>query len=357
MGINLDGIQFRSISEVDNEMICRMFSEQEILEDVGNCESSKSLGLDGFNFHFIKSNWEIVGPDIIRAVYCFQNNGYILHGCNASFITLIPKKENPYSLNEFRPISLVGCVYKIISKLLANRLKRVSHNVIDKQQSAFLSGRGLLYSVLVANETLDFLKKDKKKGVIVKVDYEKTYDSVDWEFLVYMMGRLGFNNKWIHWIKVCLESTTISVLVNGSPTKQFKPKKGLRQGDPLAPFLFLIVVEGLAGLVRAAVSNDIYEGVEVGLKRIEVNLLQFADDILFFCQPTYKCIMVIKTILCCFELVSGLKVNFHKSNVSAIGIDDIDLSIFAGCLNCSKMHLPFKYLGLFVGGNHKRVSF
>jgi len=214
-----------------------------------------------------------------------------------------------------------------------------------------------LDSVLVANETIDYLKKEKKKGVIVKVDYEKAYDSVDWEFLIYMMGRLGFNTKWIHWIKVCFKSATISVLVNGSPTKQFKPKRGLRQGDPLAPFLFLIVAEGLASLVRATVSKGHYEGVKVGLNSVGINLLQFMDDTLFFCQPTYKCIMVVKTILQCFELVSGLKVNFHKSSVGTIEVDDMDLSIFSSCLNCSIMHLPFKYLGLIIGGNYRVVSF
>jgi len=91
-------------------------------------------------------------------------------------------------------------------------------------QSAFLSGRGMLDSILVANETVDYLKKEKKSGVFVKVDFEKAYDSVDWKFLYYMMGRLGFNYKWIKWIKACMELATVSILVNGSPTEEFKPK-------------------------------------------------------------------------------------------------------------------------------------
>jgi len=140
---------------------------------------------------------------------------------------LIAKKDNPSNLNEFRPISLVGCVYKILSKIMANRLKKVLPSIIDVNQSTFLSGRGLLDSILVANETVDYLKKEKKSGVIVKVDFEKAYDSVDWKFLYYMLGRLGFNCKWI---KACMESTTISILVNSSPTEEFKPKRGLRQG-------------------------------------------------------------------------------------------------------------------------------
>jgi len=134
-------------------------------------------------------------------------------------------------------------VHKVISKILANRLKRVLSKVIDNHQTAFLSGRGMLDSVLIANETVDFLKKEKLKRVIVKVYYEKAYDSVDWDFWIYMMGRMGFCDKWMKWIKTCLSYATISVLVNGSPTKEFRPKRGLRQGNPLASFLFLIVAE------------------------------------------------------------------------------------------------------------------
>ena len=161
-------------------------------------------------------------------------------GTNPSFITLIPKVTNPLHLNEFRSISLVGCMYKIVSKILFARLKRVLDKVIDFRQFAFLEGRGLLDSVLVANETLEEVKKKKKEYVIFKVDYEKTYDSISWEFLFYMLRRMRFYDNWVVWINNCLKSSSISVLVNGSPTVEFKPKNGLRQGDPLAHFLFLI---------------------------------------------------------------------------------------------------------------------
>jgi len=195
--LNLDGVSFKNISRADNEALCSNISETEILEAVSQCGNSKSPGLDGFNFFFIKSNWDVVGQDIIRAILRFQDTSFIPRGCNASFIALVSKKDNPSNLNEFRPILLVGCVYKILSKVLANRLKKVLPSFIDLNQSAFLGGRGLLDSILVANETVDYLKKENKSGVFVKVDFEKAYDSVDWKYLYYMMGRLGFNYKWI----------------------------------------------------------------------------------------------------------------------------------------------------------------
>jgi len=182
----------------------------------------------------------------------FAVNGRWPRGTNASFLCLIPKVENPQQFGEFRPISLVGCLYKIISKALSIRLKKVISKVIDGRQSAFLEGRGLLDSVLVANEVLEEYKRKRKSCVLFKVDYEKAYDSVSWDFIYYMLWRMGFCDLWIRWIKGCLESASVSVLVNGSPTKEFFPMKGLRQGDPLAPFLFLIVAEGLAGVSRMA---------------------------------------------------------------------------------------------------------
>jgi len=177
--LNLDGVSFKNISRVDNEVLCNSISVIKIFEAVSQCGSSKSPDPDGFNFFFIKSNWDTIGQDIVKAILRFQDTGYISRGCSTSFITLVPKKDNPSSLNEFRSILLVGCVYKILSKVLANRLKKILPSVIDMNQSTFLEGRGLLDSILVANETVDFLKNENLSGVCVKVDFEKAYDSVD----------------------------------------------------------------------------------------------------------------------------------------------------------------------------------
>jgi len=209
--VNLDGVAFSKIDNADNEILCREFSEHEILEVVGQCGSNKSPGPDCYNFRYIKNKWDIIGVDMINVIHCFYVSGYILKGCNASFISLVPKKVNPTSFNEYRPISLVGCVYKLIVKLLANRLRRVPPKVIDKHQTFFVSGRGMMDSVLIANETMNFLKKENLKAVIVKVDYGKAFDLVDWDFFIYMMERMGFSVKWIKWIKTCLTSATISV--------------------------------------------------------------------------------------------------------------------------------------------------
>jgi len=131
-------------------------------------------------------------------------------------------------------------------------------------------------NVLVANEVLEEMKRRKTIYVFFKVDYEKAYDLVIWDFICYMIDRLGFRGKWIRWVRACLESSSMLVLVNGSPTQDFKPRKGLRQGDPLAPFLFLIVAEGLVGVVRKAIEK--LESLEIRDRSVKVNMLQYADD-------------------------------------------------------------------------------
>jgi len=338
-------------------MLLGIISEDEVKGAVWNCDSSNSPGPDGFNFGFIKFCWDILKGDVVSAVQRFAEGGSWPKGTNASFITLVPKVANPQQLNDLRPISLVGCVYKIISKILNSRLKRVLNKVIDPRQSAFLEGRGLLDSVLVANETIEKVKRKKKECVVFKVDYEKVYDSVSWEFIYYMLGRLGFCGKWIEWIKNCLESSSISVLVNGSSTTEFKPLKGLRQWDPLAHFLFLIAAEGLVGVVRQAEEKMLVESIEVGEKRVKVSMVQYANDTLFFYKALIQSVLTLKAIMKCFELALGLKVNYSKSKVGGVGVNMNQTMIFASILNCDIMKAPFSYLGVMVGGNHKICVF
>ena len=147
------------------------------------------------------------------------------------------------------------------------------------------------------------------------------------------------------------------MLVNGSPTTEFEPLKGLRQGDHLASFLFLIAAEGLAGVVRQAEEKMLVESIEVGKKRVKVSMLQYADDTLFFCKASIQSVLTLKAIPKCFELASGLKVNYSKSKVGVVGVNINQTMIFAAFLNCDIMKATFSYMGVKVGGNHKRCVF
>ncbi|XP_058783223.1 uncharacterized protein LOC131657889 [Vicia villosa] len=210
-------------------------------------------------------------------------------------------------------------MYKVISKLLAGRLKKVLHFLISPCQSAFVPGRQLLDGVLVANEVVDFSKKVGRGSLLFKVDFEKAYDNVSWNYLRYMLRRMGFGEVWMRWMEMLIFNSSMSVLVNGSPTKEFVVEKDLRQGDPLSPFLFVLVTEGLAGLVRKSSEIGEFKGIYINGVCV-VDILQFADDTLVMGECSWRQVWAIKAILRAFELVSGLGINYHKSKLIGINV-------------------------------------
>jgi hypothetical protein len=139
-----------------------------------------------------------------------------------------------------------------LAKVLANRLRMVVGSVISDSQSAFIKGRQILDGILVANEIVDEATRNKKELLLFKVDFEKAFDSIDWCYLQEVKLKMGFPTLWRKWIKACIETATASVLVNGSPTDEFSLGRGLRQGDPLSPFLFLLAAEGFHVLMKSA---------------------------------------------------------------------------------------------------------
>ncbi|GKU93106.1 hypothetical protein SLEP1_g6734 [Rubroshorea leprosula] len=228
--------------------------------------------------------------------------------------------------------------------------------LIGLHQSAFIEGRQITDGIIILNEMVDEAKNSKKPILIFKADFEKAYDSVNWNFLNSMMNKLGLCPKWRNWIQECISSATVSILVNGSPTEEFLMEKGLQQGDPLAPFLFLIIAEALNGLILKAVEDNLFKGVEVGKSGLKISHLQFVDDSIFLCEAIDQNVATLKSVLRCFELLSGLKVNFFKSSLIRLNVETNDLDKFAEKLNCVTGQTPFKYLGVLIGTNPKRTS-
>jgi hypothetical protein len=349
-------ISFPSITIEDNLQLSRLFSLDEVESIVKECDGNKSPGPDGFNFSFIKSFWYLLKDEVKIMFDQFHSNSALPKSFSSYFVTLIPKVKSPFGLNEYRPISLVGCLYKLVAKVLVARLAPVMNAIVAPTQSAFLKGRLLVDGVLVINEVVDLAKKSGKNCLIFKVDFQKAYDSVEWSFLDYMLGRFGFCDKWREWIRACVFAGSMSVFVNGSATEEINIQRGLKQGDPLAPFLFLLVAEGLGGLMKKAVEQNSFKGFEVGRNGVVVSHLQYADDTLCIGEATIENLWILKAILRSFEIVSGLKVNFSKSCVMGVNVSNDFIRLASVFLNCKVGSVPFKYLGLPVGANPRRAS-
>ena len=182
---------------------------------------------------------------------------------------------------------MVGGVYKIIAKVLANRLRTVMGNIISTSQDAFMRDRQILDPVLIANECLDSRLKSGVPGLICKLDVEKAFDYVNWSFLLQMLERSGFSAKWRQWILFCLSTVRFSILINGSPCGFFGCTRGLRQGDSLSPLLFVLVMEALGRMLDKAVHKECMSSFSVGNlegRSLVVSHLLFVDDMLTFCE-------------------------------------------------------------------------
>ncbi|KAE8696464.1 hypothetical protein F3Y22_tig00110670pilonHSYRG00065 [Hibiscus syriacus] len=247
---------------------------------------------------------------------------------------------------------------KLRTKVLAGRLKRVIGKVISETQCAFLAGRQIFDGILVANEVIHSLYKesDARGGLILKLDFAKAYDCVCWEFFDLVQQQMGFGSRWRGWVWECISTVRVSVLLNGSPTKEFKMLRGLRQGDPLSPFLFLMVTETLHLMLEGAVSKGYIEGIHNVAPNTIILHLQFADDTILFLRPDQDGLRNVKRILRCFELGSGLTINFTKSCLVGVGMEEDSVRQLAAVCGCTASRLPFKYLGIPLGVDPRRVS-
>ncbi|XP_058784217.1 uncharacterized protein LOC131658988 [Vicia villosa] len=345
-----DFSNLKSLSLFDSLEIECPFSMEELKEALWECDGNKSLEPDGFSIEFFKSFWLLLKDDLFRFCTDFFSKGKLVKSITSAFIALIPKNLNPQVLSEFRPICLVGCLYKILSKMLAARLKNVLGSLISCNQSAFVPGRNMLDGVLLVNEVIDWAKRNKLSCLLLKVDFDKAYDSLSWNFLRDILVRMGFGKKWMMWMDACIFSSHLSVLVNRSATNDFKVQRGLRQGDPLSPFLFVFAMEGLTYLVRSSVDLGEFKPFKFGIDE-GVDILQFADDTVIFEEASTANLWNLKVILRGFELISGLKINFTKSNVMGVNVGNWILDAATNFLACKRGNTPFIFFGIMVGAS------
>ncbi|GJX39579.1 RNA-directed DNA polymerase, eukaryota [Tanacetum coccineum] len=255
-------------------------------------------------------------------------DGSFSRGCNSSFIVLIPKIHDSKFINDYRPISLIGSLYKVVTKILATRLSSIISGLISDVQTAFLPNRQILDGPFIINELLYWCKHKKQQAIVFKVDFAKAYDSIRWDFLKDVLRAFCFGSKWCSWIRGCLHSGMASVLLNGSPTSEFQFHYGLKQADPLAPHLFILIMESLHLSLSRAIEAGIFKGIKIG-SFLNISHLFYADDAVFIGEWSIANLSGITHILHCFSLLSGLSINLKKSHLLGVGIRSEDVNAAA----------------------------
>ncbi|KAL2933269.1 hypothetical protein RDABS01_016388 [Bienertia sinuspersici] len=308
----------RIITEDMNRSLNADPSNEEIKDALFQMHPRKAPGPDGMHALFLQKFWHIIGPDVCAFVKSWWRGNVSLEGINETCIALIPKCSDPKYMKEFRPISLCNVSYKIISKTMANRLKPMLSSLISINQSAFVPKRLITDNALIGFEIFHAMKRrgeGKDGSLALKLDMCKAYDRVDWEFLSYVMNKLGFDGAWIERVQRCLHSISFTFKINGSNMGAVCPTRGLRQGDPISPYLFLLCADAFSTLLAKAASEGDIHGYRVCRGAPRVSHLFFADDSLLFAKANSDECSKVADIISLYERASGQLVNLEKSEV------------------------------------------
>lgn len=342
-----------------NAKLIELYTAEEVTAAIKEMAPLKAPGPDGMPPLFFQTYWPDIGTNITEAVLSSLNLGSLLKSINHTFISLIPKVKNPKRVTEFRPISLCNVIYKIISKVIANRLKPMLNFIISETQSAFIADRLITDNVIIAFELLHHMKSGcpgKKGFIALKLDMSKAYDRVEWVFLKNILLRLGFQHSWVDLIMECVSTVSYSILVNGEPEGMIHLSRGLRQGDLLSPYLFLFCVEGLNAILRKAATAGEIEGFSLCRCGPKITHLFFADDCLLLCRSNLAECEKIKELLAVYEAASGQMVNKDKTTLFfSKNTDEESQEVIKQSLGVPAIQHYEKYLGLpsFVGKNKK----
>ncbi|XP_060965138.1 uncharacterized protein LOC133034129 [Cannabis sativa] len=285
-----------NIDENQNNILLQPISSDEVRHALFQMHPDKAPGPDGMGPGFFQKHWDIVGPDIVNMVTDFFASGVIPIDLNITNLVLVPKKKNFVSMSDLRPIALCNVLYK----------------------SAFIPSRLISDNVMIAFEVMHYLKrktKGKKGFMTLKLDMSKAYDRVEWDYLHAVMSHMGFHSKWIDLVMSCITSVSYNVIHGGHVVGPIIPSCGIRQGDPLSTYLFIMCAEGLTALINKFEARRAIQGCKVARGAPSITHMLFAYDSYLFCQATTEAATSVNTLLHTFQLAFGQQVNFSKSSV------------------------------------------
>jgi hypothetical protein len=287
--------------------------------------------------------------DLLDVVEDARTRGVVNSQLNNTFVVLIPKSNLPKHFKDFRPISLCNLCYKLISKIIARRIRPFLSKALSDEQLGFLKGRQILDAVGVAHECIHSLKTKKQQAILLKLDLKKAFDCINWNFLHLVLLQCGFGLIITNWILGCISSATLAILINGEATKTFHCERGLRQGCPLSPLLFILVLEGLSILLKNSQAEGHLTGIKVS-GQIHILHILFVDDVLILTSANLAEWTLIHSILNTFCSASGLEINIHKSIFLVSNTQETFLSALKELFgfDAHELERGFSYLGFFL---------
>lgn len=321
-------------------------SQEEIRMAVFSIGNDKAPGPDGYSSLFYKQAWDVIGGDVCAAVQDFFLSGRLLKQVNHSIIVLVPKSANASSPSDYRPISCCNVIYKVIAKLLAGRLAHALKDIVSPMQNAFLGGRLMSDNINLVQELLRLYgRKRSSPRCLLKVDFKKAFDSVQWDFLASLLRQLGFPAHFVRLVMECVSTASFSVAVNGDIHGFFLGKSGVRQGDPLSPYLFICCMEYFSRLLKRSAQHESFR-FHPKCEVQGISHLAFADDVLLLSRGDHSSVHCLLQQIILFGKTSGLYVNPQKSSIYFGGVGTTQkLSILteSGFVEGS---FPFTYLGV-----------
>lgn len=288
---------------------------QEVYNTVRSMGAFKAPVPDGFQAVFYQSQWEVVGETLWKMVQMMFLNHQQIGEINETLITLIPKVDNVVKMKQLRPISLCNVSYKVITKLLAHRLRPLMGKLVSLCQCSFIPNRQSRDNIVIAQEVFHSMcnKKGSKGWMAIKIDLEKAYDRLSWKFVQDTLIDIGCPENFSDIVWQCLSSPTMRLLWIGEALEEFKPMKGVRQGDPISPYLFILCIERLFQLILITVDNKLWKPIQIAREALKLSHLAFADDLLIFVGASEDRAEVISNVLNMFCKSSGQKVINDKS--------------------------------------------
>jgi hypothetical protein len=321
--LNFDSLGFapHNLSGLDAR-----FAEEEVRRTICDMPDQKAPGPDGYIGLFYKIAWPIIKDDVMCALDAlWAMDGRSFHFLNEALMILLRKKPNAQGIKDFRPISLIHSFGKLISNILARRLAVHLDGLIKPNQNTFIKGRQIHDNFRAVQLSAKLLHAKRRPCTLLKIDIAKAFDSIAWGFLLDILQHFGFSRQWTNCVSLMLSSASTKMMLNGLPGRRVCHGRGLRQGDPLSPMLFVIVMEALNALFAKAEACGLL--ASLGQRAIRSRLSLYADDVVVFVAPQAGDFSAVKTIMQFFADATGLHVNYDKCQLSHIRCSPTDRQV------------------------------